>query len=105
LTGGEPTYKSVNPKKVFDPAAGTWGAFEIAARYHKQEIDEAAFPVFANIASSASEAEAWALGFNWYFNRNLRLMFDYEDTSFTGGAATGDREGEKIFFSRFQIAF
>lgn len=105
LSGGEPTYRSVNPKKVFDPAAGTWGAFEIAARYHKQEIDEAAFPVFANIASSASEAEAWAVGFNWYFNRNLRLMFDYEDTSFTGGAATGDREDEKIFFSRFQIAF
>jgi phosphate-selective porin OprO/OprP len=105
LTGGEPTYRSVNPKKVFDPAAGTWGAFEIAARYHKQEIDEAAFPFFANLASSASEAEAWALGFNWYFNRNLRLMFDYEDTSFTGGAASGDREDEKIFFSRFQIAF
>ncbi|HEV2853449.1 MAG TPA: porin [Thermoanaerobaculia bacterium] len=108
LSGGEPTYRSVNPKRFFDPAAGTWGAFEIAARYHKQEIDEAAFPFFANLASSASEAEAWAVGFNWYFNRNLRLMFDYEDTSFTGGSNVsdgGDREDEKIFFSRFQIAF
>jgi len=103
--GGEPSYKAVNPKKIFDPAAHTWGTFELAARYHKQELDDATFPTFGNPASSASAAEAWAVGFNWYFNRNLRLMFDYEDTSFTGGAATGDREAEEVFFSRFQIAF
>jgi phosphate-selective porin OprO and OprP len=105
LSGGEPSYKSVNPKKVFDLEAGTWGAFEIAARYHKQELDEDTFPTFASLASSASAAEAWAVGFNWYLNKNLRLLFDYEDTSFEGGAAAGDREDEKIFFSRFQIAF
>ncbi|HEV8578594.1 MAG TPA: porin [Thermoanaerobaculia bacterium] len=105
LTGGEPSYRSVNPKKVFDPAAHTWGAFEIAARYHKQELDDVTFPTYANLASSASSAEAWAVGFNWYLNKNLRLLFDYEDTSFEGGAAAGDREDEKIFFSRFQIAF
>jgi len=105
LSGGEASYRSVNPKKVFDPEAHTWGAFEIVARYHRQELDGASFPTFANLASSASAAEAWAVGFNWYFNKNLRLLFDYEDTSFEGGAATGDREDEKIFFSRFQIAF
>jgi phosphate-selective porin OprO/OprP len=46
-----------------------------------------------------------AVGLNWYLNRNLRLTFDYETTKFEGGAATGDREDEEIFFSRFQIAF
>lgn len=105
LTGGEPSFRSVNPKKAFDPAAGTWGVFEIAARYHKQELDGETFPTFASITSSATAAEAWAVGFNWYFNRNLRLLFDYETTSFEGGATSGDREDEKIFFSRFQIAF
>lgn len=108
LAGGEPTYKSVNPKTVFDPAAHTWGAFEIAARYHKQELDDATFPIYANLASSASAAEAWAIGFNWYLNKNLRLLFDYETTQFEGGAGIGDggnREDEEIFFSRFQIAF
>ncbi len=105
LAGGEPSYRAVNPKQVFDRAAGTWGAFEIAARYHKQELDDASFPTFANPASSASAAEAWAVGFNWYLNKNVRLLLDYETTSFEGGAATGDRENEKILFSRFQIAF
>jgi phosphate-selective porin OprO and OprP len=105
LAGGEPSYRSVNPKRVFDPSAHTWGAFELAARYHEQELDAATFPIFANPANSASSAQAWAVGFNWYLNKNLRLLFDYETTSFEGGAASGDREDEKIFFSRFQIAF
>jgi phosphate-selective porin OprO/OprP len=105
IAGGEPTYRSVNPKTVFDRAAHTWGAFELAARYSELTLDDATFPVFASITSSARSAKAWAVGLNWYLNRNLRLMFDYETTKFEGGAATGDREDEKIFFSRFQIAF
>lgn len=105
LTGGEPSFRSVNPKKNFDPAAGTYGAFEIAARISRLEVDDAAFPIFANPASSASTAESWAVGFNWYFNRNIKWYLDYERTRFDGGAATGDREDESIVFTRFQVAF
>ncbi|HJX27769.1 MAG TPA: porin [Thermoanaerobaculia bacterium] len=105
LSGGEPTFRGVAPKANFDPAAGTWGAFELAARYSVLEVDEDTFPLFANLASSAESAESWALGLNWYLNRNLRLYLDYERTQFDGGAATGDREDENILFSRFQIAF
>ena len=105
LSGGEPSFRGVAPKVNFDPTAGTWGAFELTARYSVLEVDEDTFPVFANLASSAESAEAWALGLNWYFNRNLRLVLDYERTQFEGGAATGDREDENILFSRFQIAF
>lgn len=103
--GGEPSFRAVSPKKPFDREAGTWGAFEIAARYSRLEVDEDTFPVFANLASSAEAAEAWALGFNWYLNRNVRVYLDYERTRFEGGAAGGDREDENILFSRFQIAF
>jgi phosphate-selective porin OprO/OprP len=103
--GGEPSFRSVNPKKNFDPAAGTWGAFELAARYNVLELDDDTFPLFANPASAASSAEAWALGFNWYFNRNIKLYLDYERTQFEGGAAAGDREDESIVFSRFQVSF
>jgi phosphate-selective porin OprO and OprP len=105
LSGDAASYRGVTPKKVFDLAAHTWGSFEIAARYSELKLDDATFPVFASITSSARSAKAWAVGLNWYLNRNLRLLFDYEDTQFEGGAATGDREDEKIFFSRFQIAF
>ncbi|HEY0513744.1 MAG TPA: porin [Thermoanaerobaculia bacterium] len=105
IAGGEASHRGVVPKTVFDPAAHTWGTFEIAVRYSELEVDRAAFPVFASPASSARSAKAWAGGLNWYLNRNLRLLFDYETTRFQGGAATGDREKENIFFSRFQIVF
>jgi phosphate-selective porin OprO/OprP len=105
IAGGEASYRGVITKNVFDLAAHTWGAFELAARYSELKVDDATFPTFANLASSARSAKAWAGGLNWYFNRNVRLLFDYEVTKFEGGATAGDREDEKIFFSRFQIAF
>ncbi|HEX4966424.1 MAG TPA: porin [Thermoanaerobaculia bacterium] len=105
ITGGVPTYRAVDPKVVFDPAAHTWGAWEIKVRYSKLDIDPATFPVFANPASAIRSESALAAGLNWYLNRNVRLLFDYERTKFDGGFTTGDREDEKIFFSRFQIQF
>jgi phosphate-selective porin OprO/OprP len=105
LPGGEPTYKSVSPKKVFDREAHTYGAWEIAARYSELHVDEDAFPIFANPASAARSAKAWAVGLNWYLNKNLRWMLDYERTTFEGGAASGDREDESILFNRIQVSF
>jgi len=105
LTGGDASFKGVAQKKVFDPANHTWGAFELAARYSKLELDDDTFPTFASPASAARSAEAWAVGLNWYLNRNLKVMLDYEQTTFEGGATAGDREDENILFSRFQIAF
>jgi phosphate-selective porin OprO/OprP len=105
IAGGEASFRGVNPKQAFDLASHTWGAFEIAARYSVLDLDDKTFPVFANPASVARSARAWALGLNWYLNRNLRVMLDYERTRFDGGTATGDREDENILFSRFQIAF
>jgi phosphate-selective porin OprO and OprP len=106
LTTDKAAFKSVSPKKPFDLAAHTVGAFELAARVGKLSVDDAAFPTFANPASSASEAQAWGVGLNWYLTRNVKFMLDYENTDFTGGAAGGaDREPEKIYFSRMQISF
>jgi phosphate-selective porin OprO/OprP len=105
IAGGEPTYKAVSPKQPFDLEAHTWGAFELAARISRLEVDAAAFPLFANPASSASSAELLGIGFNWYLNRNLRVALNYEKTEFEGGAAGGDREDEKVLLSRFQISF
>ncbi len=110
IAGGEPTYKAVSPKQPFDRQAHTWGAFELAARISRLEVDDAAFPLFANPASSASSAESLGIGFNWYLNRNLRVALNYERTRFEGGsteggATGGDREDEKVLLSRFQVSF
>ncbi len=104
LTGEKASYKSVFPKNSFDPRNGKWGAFELAARYSRLTVDDAAFPTFADIRKSAKEAKAWAAGVNWHLNRNIKVVADYEQTRFQGGN-TGDRETEKAVLGRFQVVY
>jgi phosphate-selective porin OprO/OprP len=106
LTGEKNAWRSVTPKKPFDPAAGTFGAVELAARYSELTIDEAAFPAFANPANTPSKAKAWAVGLNWYLAKTIKVVVDYEHTTFDGGTATGDsREPENFVVSRVQYSF
>ena len=105
LTGEKNSWKSAAPKKPFDPKAGTFGAVELAARYGELSIDDATFPLFANPASTPSKAKEWAVGLNWYLARAIKLVADYEHTTFTGGTATGDREAENFVVSRVQYSF
>ena len=44
------------------------------------DVDEDAFPTFADPAKSAQTAKAWGAGLNWYWNRNVKWMLDYERT-------------------------
>jgi phosphate-selective porin OprO and OprP len=106
LTGEDASVSGVKPNAVFDPANKTWGALELVGRVHALDIDEAAFPTFADPARSASAAHAWAVGLNWYLNSNVKLVLDYEQTRFTGGAVNGaDRTRENALFGRVQFAF
>ena len=105
LTGEKNSWKSAAPKKAFDPKAGTFGALELAARYSELSIDDAAFPIFASPASTPSKAKAWAIGLNWYLAKAIKLVADYEHTTFIGGTATGDRESENFVVSRVQYSF
>ena len=105
VIGGTASYRGVTPKKPFSGFGSGPGAFELAARYSRLEVDRDAFPLFANPASAARTAGAWALGVNWWANRNVRFLTSYEVTEFDGGAADGDRPDERVFFTRFQISF
>lgn len=105
LFGGVPTFRSVTPKTNFDLKAGTWGALEVVARYGQLTIDDAAFPIFADSLTQSREAKGFGLGLNWYLNRNVRLLASYEETTFAGGAATGDREKERVLFTRMQFLY
>ena len=116
LTGENASFGGVTPLHPFDPHNGQWGAFQVVARYAELNIDNAAFPVFANPAYSASTAQAWSTGLNWYLNKNIRLNASFSHTTFTGGgASTGSgattspgvvtRQPENVFFTRVQLAF
>lgn len=105
LTGERASYRGVKPDRPFASGDGGWGAFELVARYGRLDVDDAAFPVFADPAASATGSTAWALGLNWYLSGNLKLVANYARADFDGGASLGDREDEKTFFTRAQFSF
>ena len=109
LTGEEESFKGYKPNSVFSLENGTWGGWEIVARYHELEIDDAAFAggadSFADPLASARKASTIGVGLNWYLNQNVKWMLNYEVTSFDGGAAEGDREDEEAILTRVALGF
>lgn len=107
LTGEPASFTGVRPREPFDPARGHWGAFELAARVNGFEMgDEAFLADLVDPARSVRKAFAWAVGINWYLNRNIKQVVSYERTTFTGGASGGaDRPTENALFLRTQLSF
>ena len=107
LTGEDASFRGVvKPSSPFTIGKEGWGALEVVGRYGRLDIDDAAFPLFANAAASASGARSWGVGLNWYLTQNLKLATSYTQASFDGGAAAGaDREDEKALFTRAQLSF
>ena len=112
LTGEPASFTGVVPRRNFNPRAGAWGALQLVARYSELKIDDDAFPLYANPATSASSASEWSVGLNWYLNRNVRVGTSFSHTDFSGGGGTGTsapaavtRQSENVLFTRIQLAF
>lgn len=107
LTGEQNTFGQIIPRNpIRFTGGGGWGAWELAAQVGQLSIDPAAFPLYANPATSAQCATSWGVGLNWYPNRNLKLMLNYERSDFSGGqSAPLTAQGENVFFTRIQLAF
>ena len=98
---------ATEPSRPFSPGTGQWGALEAVARVGRLEIDDAAFPLFADAQAAASSASSWGIGLNWYPRQNLKLAANYTDTRFGHAApdAMNRREDERVFFTRVQLVF
>ncbi len=105
LTGEQAGFRSPTPKKPFDLKDGGFGAIEIAARYGELDVDDDAFPTYANPASAATKAKGLGLGVNWHLNKQIKVVVSYEHTTFEGGADGGDRPSEDFVVTRFQHSF
>src|SRR5690606_34972165 len=99
------SYNGVIPENDFDPRNGKWGAFELAVRYSKLDLDSNAFPIYADPAKSSAGAREWGGGVNWTLNRNIKMALDYFDTSFDPASGGVHRDDENVVLTRFQLAF
>ncbi len=112
LTGEDSSYNGVVPANNFNWSAGTWGAFELVARFANLKIDDDAFPTFASPASNADEATSFGLGLNWYLSKTVRFSAHYYQTDFGFNRAAPAvptapvlRQDEKALITRFQLSF
>ncbi|MFB3903974.1 MAG: OprO/OprP family phosphate-selective porin [Acidobacteriota bacterium] len=76
LTGEHRTYRPaeaafgrVRPKKSFLSKSGGIGAWEVAARFSKIDLNDG--PV------AGGELRDWTVGLNWYLNPNAKVMWNY----------------------------
>lgn len=132
----------IKPNHPFDPMGeGTWGALQLVGRWTNLQMDGNVFNAnttigdqtiysFADPRLSVRQANTWSLGFNWFWNRNLRMTTEYDQTSFLGGCSTGgmsaaaypgcltsgtaatastsevrNRQSEKVIMQRIQLLY
>jgi len=127
LTGEDASYRGVRPRQDFDLSNEGWGAWELVGRYSELNLDEDTFldtsgttystATYANLSESAQSAHSWTVGVNWWLNQNAKVAFNFEHTSFNGGAGDGilpinatgtnvqDREDERALLARLQLAY
>ncbi len=109
ITGEDASFKGVKPKNNFDIDKGTWGAWELVARYSELNLDDDTFAygnlsgvgsnsstslqtrnhyLYADPKASAKSAKTWTAGINWYLNPQVKFALNYAQTSFDGGGNT-----------------
>ena len=108
LTGEKNSYSGIRPRDSFEPNRGFrhFGAVELAVRASQVRIDGDAFPLFASSKTAAQSAKEYAVGLNWYLNRYVKLVTDYEHTYFgMASAKVTPLHAENVLMSRIQLAF
>jgi len=106
ITGENESYKGLLPSAGFSPGNGHWGALELSSRFSQLKVDSNVFSSgFANPATQAESATLWSVCLNWYLNRNMKLMFDYDLTSFRNFDGNANRPDESVFLTEFQLSY
>ena len=100
LTGEATSDRGVRPKAPFDPAAGAWGALQVASRYAELTLDADLFASGIAAATASRKAQQLTLAANWFLNNYVKIYATYERFAFSG-----TRANENLVLFRTQLAF
>ncbi len=101
--GSDGEFKRLKPNNNFSLEKGGWGAWELAGRYDKLDVED------KNVAGGAV-AKRGTLALNWYLNEDVRLMAEYSKTFDLSGGGLKKTNGSfaddiDVFTLRTQWAF
>jgi phosphate-selective porin OprO/OprP len=94
----EARFDAPKPAYNFNPTAGTWGTWELAARYSDLSLDwhrGASGTATPSGGIRGGEQKIWTVGLNWYMNPDIRLMLDYLHVDVDRMTAAGAQQGQK----------
>jgi phosphate-selective porin OprO/OprP len=99
------------PSRPFSMSGGSWGAWELVARYTDTNLNwnpgQVAIAGTQLAGVLGGEERIVSLGVNWYLNRNIRIMLDDNIVSVSKGTALlPDRDSQdfNVIGLRFQYA-
>lgn len=108
LTGEHRNYEHgifERPKVLRPVSEGGPGAWQIAAKYDVLDLSDKAETI--PLCTTCGNQNTWLVGVNWWVNDYVRFMFDYNESSITGGFMNGANvnDGAKIrgFGTRAQV--
>jgi phosphate-selective porin OprO/OprP len=102
LTGEAASTGVTRPQQIFDPAAGSWGALQLVARYSELVLDDVLFVSGLAAPGSAAGARSFTAGVNWFPAAAVKYYVNFERTEFDAAAAT--RPVEHVIIFRVQLA-
>tara|TARA_R110002073_G_scaffold334528_1_gene524228 strand:- start:862 stop:2244 length:1383 start_codon:yes stop_codon:yes gene_type:complete len=100
--GSDGEFKGLKPAKPFNLRNGSWGAWELAARYDQIDLED------DNV--NGGDGKRMTVALNWYLNDNIRLMADYSRTFYIANGPIVKLDGSNandidVFTFRTQLAF
>lgn len=106
----EARFDGPRPSNNFNPSAGTWGAFELAARYSITDLNYRAGLRGAAATPGqirGGEQRIATIGVNWFMNPALKFMLHYQHVNIDRLNASGTEVGQSYdtVAARAQVSF
>ncbi len=83
--GSDGEFKRLSPKNEFSLKKGTWGAWEVAARYDEIDLEDGIV--------AGGEAKRMTVSLNWYLNDDVRILAGYSRSFDLDGGALKKADG------------
>ncbi|MFC1706684.1 OprO/OprP family phosphate-selective porin [Planctomycetota bacterium] len=88
----------VIPEENFDPSEGTWGAWELGARYEHLDVESD----FARKSTKGTDVvDSFTVGLNWYLTPYVKFSGNYQRVMFDDrirGVAFDQKDEDVVFF-------
>ena len=100
-------FDGVTPRVNFDPKSGTWGAFELVARYSTLDLNYHDTSAVTADRVLGGQQDITALGLDWQLNPSVRFVFQGQSVKIdrlnTAGAQTGQKYNTYAVRSQFNF--